>query len=113
VSSPVWMSISGPWAFFGGSPGAGELVVIFLVILILFGPKRLPEIARTIGKMMTQLRRASNDFRDQIMEIDKPHVHDIAPEPDEHPDGEQETPATGAAAPKAGGSGDTEQQEKA
>jgi sec-independent protein translocase protein TatA len=77
------MSIPGPLAFFSGAPGAGELIVIFLVILILFGPKRLPEITKTIGKIAAQLRRASNDFRDQIIQIDQPQVHDVPPEPDE------------------------------
>jgi TatA/E family protein of Tat protein translocase len=58
-------------AFLGGSPGSGELIVIFLVILVLFGPRRLPEIARMIGKALTSLRRASQDFKDQVLSIDQ------------------------------------------
>ncbi len=57
-------------AFFGGSPGPMELVVIFLVVLILFGPRRLPEIAKMIGKTLQELRRASEDFKDQVMAIE-------------------------------------------
>jgi TatA/E family protein of Tat protein translocase len=47
-----------------------ELIVIFLVILVLFGPRRLPEIAKMVGKTLHELRRASEDFKDQVMSID-------------------------------------------
>ncbi len=40
-----------------------ELLVIFAVALIVFGPERLPEIARTIGKVAADLRRASDQVR--------------------------------------------------
>jgi len=43
--------------------GAPEMVVIFLLALILFGPKKLPELGRTIGKAITEFRRASNDLK--------------------------------------------------
>ena len=59
-----------PVAFLSGSPGVTELLLVFVVILILFGPRRLPEIARTLGKMLNEVRRASQDFRGQIMSID-------------------------------------------
>jgi TatA/E family protein of Tat protein translocase len=39
------------------------MVIIFLVALVLFGPKKLPELGRTIGKAITEFRRASNDLR--------------------------------------------------
>jgi TatA/E family protein of Tat protein translocase len=39
------------------------MLVIFLVALVLFGPKKLPELGRTIGKALTEFRRASNDLR--------------------------------------------------
>ena len=57
-------------AFLPGSAGPGELALIFLVVLVLFGPKRLPHLARSLGRILSQLRRASQDFRDQIMAID-------------------------------------------
>ena len=53
-----------------GSPGPGELILVFLVVLLLFGPKKLPGIARSIGALLQQLRRASDDFRDQLMSVD-------------------------------------------
>lgn len=43
-------------------------IVIFLLALILFGPKKLPEIGRQIGKLMAEFRRASNEFKLQIDE---------------------------------------------
>jgi TatA/E family protein of Tat protein translocase len=39
------------------------MVVIFLIALVLFGPKKLPELGRTIGKALTEFRRASNDLK--------------------------------------------------
>ncbi len=57
-------------AFFAGSPGPMELIVIFLLILVLFGPRRLPEIAKMIGKTIHELRKASEDFKDQVMSIE-------------------------------------------
>src|SRR5271170_1851671 len=46
-----------------GPIGMQEMVAIFLVALVLFGPKKLPELGRTIGKAITEFRRASNDLK--------------------------------------------------
>jgi TatA/E family protein of Tat protein translocase len=46
-----------------GSLGIPELLVIFLVALILFGPKKLPEIGRTVGKHLAEFKRASNELK--------------------------------------------------
>ncbi|HVJ05811.1 MAG TPA: twin-arginine translocase TatA/TatE family subunit [Candidatus Saccharimonadales bacterium] len=43
-----------------------EMIFIFLLALILFGPKKLPEIAREIGKFVAEFKRASNDFKYQL-----------------------------------------------
>jgi len=43
-----------------------ETIFLFFAALILFGPKKLPEIARQAGKLLGELRRASNEFRSQI-----------------------------------------------
>jgi TatA/E family protein of Tat protein translocase len=43
--------------------GVQELAIIFVVALLVFGPKRLPELARGLGKAMAEFRRASNDLR--------------------------------------------------
>jgi TatA/E family protein of Tat protein translocase len=59
-------------AFLGGSVGASEWVVLFVVVLIVVGPKRLPEIARKLGRTMEMFRRAADDFKDQLMNMDQP-----------------------------------------
>jgi sec-independent protein translocase protein TatA len=46
-----------------GTLGGQEIAVIFFLALILFGPKKLPELGRTIGKAITEFRRASNDLK--------------------------------------------------
>jgi len=62
-------------AFLTGSVGTGEWIVLFVVVLIVVGPKRLPEIARKIGRTMEMFRRAADEFKDQLMSMDQePHV---------------------------------------
>jgi sec-independent protein translocase protein TatA len=46
-----------------GTLGIQEMIVIFVIALVLFGPKKLPELGRTIGKAITEFRRASNDLK--------------------------------------------------
>jgi sec-independent protein translocase protein TatA len=46
-----------------GTLGVQEMIVIFIVALVLFGPKKLPELGRTIGKALTEFRRASSDLK--------------------------------------------------
>jgi len=46
--------------------GLPEMIFIFLGALILFGPKKLPEIGRQIGKALNEFKRASNEFKAQI-----------------------------------------------
>jgi sec-independent protein translocase protein TatA len=46
--------------------GPTELIVIMIVALIVFGPKRLPEIGRTLGRSLQEFRRASNDLRREL-----------------------------------------------
>jgi sec-independent protein translocase protein TatA len=46
-----------------GPVGWQEMVIIFVIALVLFGPKKLPELGRTIGKAITEFRRASNELK--------------------------------------------------
>ncbi len=46
-----------------GPVGVQEIVVIFLVALVLFGPKKLPELGKTIGKALTEFRRAQSELK--------------------------------------------------
>jgi sec-independent protein translocase protein TatB len=48
--------------------GMTELLVILAVALIVFGPTRLPELARSLGKAMNEFRRASTDLRETFRE---------------------------------------------
>ncbi len=47
-------------------PSFQDSALIFFIALLLFGPKKLPELARQLGKLMGEFRRASNDFRVQM-----------------------------------------------
>ena len=46
--------------------GLPEMIFIFLLALIIFGPKKLPEVGRQIGKALAEFKRASNDFKSQL-----------------------------------------------
>lgn len=46
--------------------GGGELVFILFIVLMLFGSDKVPEIARTMGKAMAQLKNATNDIKSEI-----------------------------------------------
>jgi TatA/E family protein of Tat protein translocase len=46
-----------------GPLGWQEMMLIFVLALLIFGPKKLPELGKTIGKAMTEFRRASSDFK--------------------------------------------------
>jgi len=63
--------------------GMTELLVILAVALIVFGPSRLPELARSLGRAMNEFRRASTDLRQTLREAteDPPATHTPAPAP--------------------------------
>jgi sec-independent protein translocase protein TatA len=49
-----------------GSIGTEELILIFIVALLVFGPKRLPEIGRTVGKALREFKRTSEEIKGRI-----------------------------------------------
>lgn len=49
-----------------GSIGMPELILIFVVALLVFGPKKLPEIGKSIGKGLAEFKRASDDLKKTI-----------------------------------------------
>lgn len=90
--------------------GSGEIILIVLVLFVVLGPKRLPEVARTIGKTINEMKRASAGFKDEInkevQRLDKetrlseflqqktianntPQASDVPPEVVEKPDIEE------------------------
>ena len=51
-----------------GSIGMPELLIIFVIALIIFGPRKLPELGRSLGKSLGEFKRASNDLRNTLEE---------------------------------------------
>jgi len=49
--------------------GMTELLVIFVIALLVLGPKRLPEMARSLGRGMAEFRRASSDMRREFVDL--------------------------------------------
>ena len=54
--------------FLAGMPGGWELIVIFLVILLLFGAKRLPELARGLGQSIREFKGAVDGVQKEIQD---------------------------------------------
>ena len=48
------------------SLGFGEILVILFIVLLLFGAKKLPELARGLGQGMREFKRATNEIQDEI-----------------------------------------------
>ena len=72
--------------------GFSEMIFIFVLALIIFGPKKMPEIGRQIGRALAEFKRASNEFRAQIeteihqMEVET-NVPSYVSEPAAQPEG--------------------------
>jgi TatA/E family protein of Tat protein translocase len=86
-----------------GNLGMPELIMIMLLALILFGPKKLPEIGKQVGKALGEFKRASNDLKRSIQdEMDKAQAgldsisNEVKPEP--KPEPPALAPAAGAVA---------------
>ena len=61
--------------------GLQELVLIFVIALLVFGPKNLPQLGRSLGRAMREFRRASDEFRSTIETNLKINEPDPIPEP--------------------------------
>ena len=53
-----------------GNLGAGEIILIVLVVLLLFGAKKIPELARGIGKGMSEFKKGIKDVENEIKSAD-------------------------------------------
>jgi TatA/E family protein of Tat protein translocase len=49
--------------------GMTELLVIFAIALVVLGPKKLPELARSLGRSLAEFRRASSDLRREFLDV--------------------------------------------
>jgi Tat protein translocase TatB subunit len=86
-----------------GSLGGQELFLIFLIALIVFGPRKLPEIGKSLGKMMSEFRKASADFRHTVeTEVEAEKIKGLVTESTRLDDSPAPAPATAeSAAPAA------------
>jgi sec-independent protein translocase protein TatA len=70
--------------------GFPEMIVLLVIALMVFGPKKLPEMGRTVGKSLREFRRASAEFRSELrLEDEPPRV----PSPGSGAAGETKTPS--------------------
>ena len=51
-----------------GSIGMPELIIIFVIALIVFGPRKLPELGRSLGKTIAEFKKATTDFQNTLEE---------------------------------------------
>jgi sec-independent protein translocase protein TatA len=75
-----------------GSIGMPELIIIFVIALIIFGPRKLPELGRSLGKSLAEFKKASNELRNTLEE-------EIRIEEQKETTVKQPAPATAAAEP--------------
>ena len=79
-----------------GTLGGPELLLILVIALIVFGPRKLPEMGRSLGKMMLEFRRASNEFKRTVEdEVDAEQARERA-------QAAAQSPVATLAAPPAG-----------
>jgi TatA/E family protein of Tat protein translocase len=79
-----------------GSLGFPELIVIFVIALIIFGPRKLPEIGKSLGKSLAEFKKASNELRNTLEEeirveeqrsqVEASRPATAAPAPTSHPE---------------------------
>jgi sec-independent protein translocase protein TatA len=68
-----------------------ELIIVLVVALIVFGPKRLPEVGNAVGKGLREFRKATSEIEDAVLHHDEPEAFEddddtfphYAPEPEE------------------------------
>jgi sec-independent protein translocase protein TatA len=87
-----------------GSVGLPELIIIFTLALIIFGPRKLPELGRSLGKSLAEFKRASNELRntlDEEIRLDEQRTA-RPPEPAALPPSDTARPAPAVEPPIAG-----------
>tara|TARA_B110000014_G_C19792433_1_gene411737 strand:- start:227 stop:511 length:285 start_codon:yes stop_codon:yes gene_type:complete len=73
-----------------GSIGMPELMIIFVIALIIFGPRKLPELGRSMGRSLSEFKRASNELRstlDEEIRVEKTEPSQTTP-----PKSQEQTP---------------------
>ena len=59
-----------PTLAFIGNFGGGEIILIFLIVLLLFGAKKVPELFRSLGKGVNEFRKAKNEWEQDIQDVE-------------------------------------------
>jgi TatA/E family protein of Tat protein translocase len=57
--------------------GAGEILLLALLALLLFGPKRLPEVGRQVGRALAEIRRVSREFEREVRDVTEPFEREV------------------------------------
>jgi TatA/E family protein of Tat protein translocase len=91
-----------------GSIGMPELIIILTIALIIFGPRKLPELGRSLGKSLGEFKRASNELRntlDEEIRIEEQRTAERAAEPARPAEpADPVTPVDGSTVPRQTGS---------
>lgn len=53
-----------------GNIGMSELMIVLIVVLLLFGPKKLPELARGLGRSINEFKKAADDVKKELNVVD-------------------------------------------
>ncbi len=85
-----------------GSIGMPELIIIFVIALIVFGPRKLPELGRSLGKSLAEFKRASNELKSTLEE-------EIRLEERQHAEAPKAAPQPTAVGPQTAGTPPTEE----
>lgn len=85
-----------------GSIGMPELIIIFVIALIIFGPRKLPELGRSLGKSLAEFKKASNELKNTLEEeirIEEAKEAEVKKETQPKSDVTSEPPTFGADEP--------------
>ena len=93
-----------------GSIGMPELMIIFVIALIIFGPRKLPELGRSMGRSLSEFKRASNELRSTLDE--EIRVEESTPEPT-RPEPKEQAKSTAADQEEQAKSTAADQEEQA
>lgn len=92
-----------------------EILAIFVVVLLIFGAKKLPELAKGLGQGIKEFRKASRDMQDELhqaMDVETPHTPPQKRVPDQTTPRSQE-PSAAPAEPKEASSASSSESKKA
>jgi sec-independent protein translocase protein TatA len=67
-------------------PGGGELLVLFLIVLVLFGAKRIPEVAQNLGKGIREFKKSMREVQSEIESVDPSKTKIETPKPEDKTD---------------------------